>query len=243
VTATALIPNARPEIPSGGPVSFDRDRDTLTLRWAAAAGAKRYALRIDTPFGPFYLFSDTTVYSLSGGLRNFFVDELPRVFIPGFVQTVQVAAVDTNFVDYYRSANDPFTGTGLINRVEGGIGVFGAYVPLATRLLDVTADNSQRPAGVYEPPGSTTERIELFVESRAGGQSALTGRLRATPSELYFVVGRLRGTDVTLVALAGASVADTQFVFRGALAGDTLSGSWRAQDGQTPSLSRRYVRR
>ena len=47
---------------------------------------------------------------------------------PGFRQDVLVAAVDSNFYDYYRTNNDPFTGAGIISRLTGGLGLFGSLV-------------------------------------------------------------------------------------------------------------------
>src|SRR5215208_345153 len=243
-TATALIPDVRPATPSSVPQPFRRDLDTLKLRWEAAAGAKRYALRVDTPFGPFYLFTDATSFDLAGGLRNFFAEGLPHVFIPGFDQSVQVAAVDTNFVDYYRTANDPFTGTGLITRIEGGIGVFGAYVPLDTRVLDVRAEAGSPPAGRYEGLDTfPADALQLYVESSAGGRTQLSGRLETPAGERFGVLGLLRGEELTLSALAAQNVADTQFVFRGRLAGDSIRGEWERRGSGFQPLSSSYRRR
>ena len=77
---------------------------------AAAACSRAYAVRIESPFGPFFLFTDSTRLRLSATARNLFASDLQHVFIPGFRQDVLVAAVDSNFYDYYRTNNDPFTG-------------------------------------------------------------------------------------------------------------------------------------
>src|SRR6185503_14289810 len=102
--------------------AFNRDRDTVVLNWQPVSRARTYAVRVESPHGPFFLFTDSTHLTLTGALRNLFADDIPRVFVPGFRQQVTITAVDSNFYDYYRTQNDPFTGSGLISRIRGGIG-------------------------------------------------------------------------------------------------------------------------
>src|SRR5262249_22663796 len=83
--------------------TFNRSRDTMDLRWEPVLQSRTYALRIDNPFGPFFLFTDTAHLRLNGELRNLFADNLPRVFIPGFRETILLTAVDSNYYDYYRT--------------------------------------------------------------------------------------------------------------------------------------------
>ena len=106
--------------------------------------ARSYAVRIESPFGPFFLFTDSPAIRLTGDLRNLFAGELQRVFIPGFRQDMIIAAVDSNFYDYYRTNNDPFTGAGIISRVNGGLGLFGSMVSINTGTISVTADQPSR---------------------------------------------------------------------------------------------------
>lgn len=143
MTGETLLPGAPPGWSVGAgavasPVAFDRSRDTLHLRWSAVRDARTYAIRIETPYGPWAPFADSTQFTLSGGLRNYFARGLPSVWFPEFVQTASVLAVDANFYDYNRSVNDPFGGTGLISRVRGGIGLFGSVVNMLRRELSVT---------------------------------------------------------------------------------------------------------
>ena len=109
---------------------FDRSRDTVVFEWPKSAGARSYFVRIETPFGPRSFFTDSTRVRLPGELRNIDVTVLPHVFIPGFPQAVTVSAVDSNYYDWYRTHNDALSGSGLVNRVRGGIGVFGSVVRL-----------------------------------------------------------------------------------------------------------------
>jgi hypothetical protein len=139
VTGTTTIPFTR-IVPDTMPVRvFDRERDSYPFTWPRAEAVHRYAVQIQSPFGPFEIFTPDSSMDLDGGLRNPLADQLPPVFVPGFLQTVQVLAVDTNYFDYYRSANDPFTGTGIINHLDGGRGVFGSVVAIRTSRLDVVA--------------------------------------------------------------------------------------------------------
>ena len=92
--------------------TFNRDHDMLIVSVDAVAERASYAVRVESPFGPFFLFTDSTRVRFTGDLRNLFAGDLQRVFIPGFRQDIIVAAVDSNFYDYYRTNNDPFTGAG-----------------------------------------------------------------------------------------------------------------------------------
>ena len=48
-----------------------------------------------------------------------------------------VIAVDENYFDYYHRTSDFTTATGLVMHLEGGIGVFGSVVTVATRTIVV----------------------------------------------------------------------------------------------------------
>jgi hypothetical protein len=243
VSAATTIPESRPVLPVVF-TSFNRGRDTLVLRWAAVPKARSYALRIESPFGPFFLFTDSLHYRLTGELRNLFADELPRVFVPGFEQPLLVAAVDSNFYDYYRTQNDPFTGSGIISRVRGGIGLFGALAPVATRLLSVTIDRQQAIEGryVYATAVSTATpvyatEINLYVESpspRSDVPAVLSGNYTAPPSRTPRsdgILGAQVGNTVALALLFNQSVFDTVNVFTGQLRGDSLVGSYKSRPG------------
>ncbi|MEO6529050.1 MAG: DUF4249 family protein, partial [Gemmatimonadaceae bacterium] len=151
VTGSTVVPNIAAVSASSRLDAFNRDVDSLRFTWRDVSGARSYLLRIESPFGPFLLFSDSTHLTLPGGLRNYFAASLERVFIPGFRQRASLAAVDSNYYDYYRSRNDPFTGSGIINRLEGGIGLFGSAVQINARTVDVT-QNAREPAfeGTYD---------------------------------------------------------------------------------------------
>jgi hypothetical protein len=86
VTAFTRVP--APEVTSSGALtrSFNRDQDTMIVQWTRAPKARTYAVRVESPFGPFFLFTDSTRFRLTGGLRNVFAGDLQRVFIPGFRQ-------------------------------------------------------------------------------------------------------------------------------------------------------------
>jgi hypothetical protein len=138
------------------------------------------------PFGwrrrtvPWALFSDSTRFALSGQLRNFFVDGLPSVWLPGFVQIVSVVAVDRNFYDYNRSGNDPFGGTGLISSVRGGLGLFGSALAVLRRQVTVS-DRDRLPLDARwrgtTASGSPME-YDLWVESVGSPRSSVSGRER-----------------------------------------------------------------
>lgn len=226
---------------------FDRVRDSLVIEWPAARGARSYFVRVETPFGPLSFFTSSTRVRLSGELRNVDVASLPRVFIPGFPQAVTVSAVDSNYYDWYRSRNDALSGTGLVNRVQGGLGLFGSLVRLRYLDLRVVAPQTEPAAGVFRFAGDATARLtapfysfELYVESRAARADqadVLSGRFerRVTFSPPFEpvdgILGSVRNGRVTLAFIRNWSAKDTVEVFTGELRGDTLAGSYRGFGG------------
>jgi len=248
VTGETLVPGAPPGYTVGAgavavPVSFERSRDTLQLRWPAVRGARTYAIRVETPYGPWALFADSTQFNLSGGLRNFFADGLPSVWFPGFVQTATVVAVDVNFYDYNRSGNDPFGGTGLISSVRGGIGVFGSLLNMLRREVSVT-QRARVPLDArwrgMNSAGAAAE-MDLWVDVEAATVSSVSGR-EVTPTPRY-LLGTLRGENLRLVTLLAGSSADTVSVFSARLSGDSLVGSYDSRFATTGARVYRRVAR
>jgi hypothetical protein len=227
----------------GTPVVLDRSRDTLQLRWSAVRDARTYVIRVETPYGAWALFADSTQFTLSGGLRNYFAPGLPSVWFPGFVQTASVVAVDANFYDYNRSGNDPFGGTGLISSVRGGLGVFGSVVNMLRREVSVTErirfPLDSRWRGVTSA-GATAE-LDLWVDVEGPTVSSVSGR--EVTALRRFVLGTLRGESLRLVTLAAGSSADTVSVLTARLAGDSLVGSYDSRFATTGARVFRRVAR
>ena len=238
VTASTRVP--RPDVRSTGALTqtMNRDRDALNVQWPAAAIARTYALRIETPFGPFFLFTDSTHLRFSGTLRNLFADDLQHVFIPGFRQDVLVAAVDSNFYDYYRTNNDPFTGSGIISRIDGGLGLFGSMVTMTSGTLTVIADRSTAPEGRYRfiasrSTGATplTTDMTVYVESPAAGPNlpvALSGRYtRTSNGTTDGILGQQLDGVITLSLLNNQQSGRKVDTFIGRMQGDTLIGTFQ----------------
>lgn len=227
--------------------TMDRSRDTLTIGWPATPGARSYFVRIDTPFGPRTFFTESTQVRLPGLLRNTERDELPHVFFPGFAQAVTVSAVDSNYYDWYRTHNGELTGDGLINRVSGGLGVFGSLVRLRFDSLTVTEPQTSPVEGHFDLYGTEFETLgsnylsfDIYVESpaaRSGQSDALSGRYRPRPRFSYTgcpicgLLGSAHEGRVELALLKDWSGADTVEVFNGQFFGDTLVGIFRFGGG------------
>jgi len=232
---------------------FDRSRDTMDLRWSAVPGARSYFVRVETPYGPLSFFTESTFVRLPGMLRNTDVTSLPRVFIPGFPQTVTVSAVDSNYYDWYRTRNDAVSGEGLVNRVKGGIGVFGSLVRIRLDQVNVVAPQSQSIAGEYVVGGDDLEKLiapfsslSLYLESpasRSDQPDLLSGRYttgvgwKFTGCQVCGLFGTVQGTAVQIALLEtgidtkGWSARDTADVFTGTVRGDTLVGKYRFKGG------------
>ena len=252
-TADGTQMSAVTSVPGGAPArvaesrTFDRSRDTLVIEWPASLGARSYFVRIETPFGPRSFFTESTHLRLTGDLRNVDVDALPRVFYPGFPQAVTVSAVDSNYYDWFRSHNNTLTGTGLANRIEGGLGVFGSLVRLRFHDLGVVAPQTEPIAGSWQFAGSGIERastpflgFELYVESPAANGSqpdALSGRVQVRPRFGYTgcltcgLLGTVKDGRVELAMLSAWSARDTTEWFSGEIHGDTIVGSYRLFGG------------
>ena len=228
---------------------FDRVQDTLVLEWPAAPGARSYFVRIETPFGPRSFFTDTTRVRLTGELRNIEVAGIPRVFIPGFPQAVTVSAVDSNYYDWFRTHSNAISGTGLINRVRGGIGVFGSLVRLRFDDLHVVAPQTEPEAGRFQIAGTPAEQasarhlsLELYVESRAARADqahALSGRYQKRPvfgeagCLTCGLLGTARDGRIELAFLTDWYARDTADIFVGELRGDTITGIYRVSGRAT----------
>jgi hypothetical protein len=244
VTGSTVVPDIN-AVGAGSRVDlFNRDRDSVRMTWRTVTGARSYLLRVESPFGAFLQFIDSTNVTLKGDLRNYFASSLERVFIPGFRQRVTVAAVDSNYFDYYRTRNDPFTGSGIINNLEGGIGVFGAAVNIGTRTVDVVQDPREPSLeGLWDGAGSPRPFLDVFrlyVET-PGEPAALSGwysRNRAG-GVLEGMVGTRTKGRVVLEFLANQASADTVAVFSGEQRGDSLVGTFNGVTGRVVFLKRR----
>jgi hypothetical protein len=240
VTGETTIPDALPGPTTPIAATLDADRDTLRLGWIPAIATHRYALEITTPFGGALLFTDSTYVRLSGELRNIFVNRLPRVFVPGFIQDVQLAAVDQNFYDYYRSANSPFTGSGIINRLTGGTGLFGGYVPIETWRIEVTAQDDQPVEGAYVPTSQGrivgVDTLRLYAYDRTPTGLALSGyivRRTGDGGDRTSLLGELDGAQVDFVPVHGVSQAPAGPTISGTFGGDSLVLADPTEPGRT----------
>jgi hypothetical protein len=236
VTAFTRVPLPASRFTGGLTRTFNRDREALFVQWSKAT-ARSYFLRIESPFGPFFLFTDSTAFRISGDLRNLFAGELQRVFMPGFRQEMYIAAVDSNFFDYYRTNNDPFTGAGIISRVNGGLGMFGSMVNMNTGTVTVVADQTEPIEGRFRLVPSSTDPsvptlLTLYIESPAARPDlpmALSGRynLGGSTTRGDGLLGRMLGSEFDMVLISNQLAGDTVDVFSGELDGDTLRGTYR----------------
>ncbi len=249
VTGSTVVPRTTEPPLFLSELSFHRDRDTLTVTWPAVPLARAYGLRVDSPFGAFVLFTDSTHVMLTGDIRNVFASDLQRLFIPGFEQAYTVFAVDTNYFDYYRSRNDPFTGSGIINRLQGGIGIFGSVALLRSRAVDVTqgpVDPSIE--GEYEIVQGPLQAVpfidvmRLYVETPGATHASLSGwysrnrRLSIRDG----IAGTRDGTRIELSLLVNQDAHQHLATFVGTQVADSLVGSYAGITGRVV-LRRRVV--
>jgi len=207
---------------------FNRDRQSLFLFWDAVAAAARYEIAASSPNGAFSIFVDSLEFAVTGSLKNTRTGSLGDVFLPGFMQDLTASAVDQNYFDYYRSRNDVFSGRGLLNHVEGGLGVFGSIVVLRFIRLDVTADFDHRLEGIYDRLSGPGPRwIRLFVVSDDVARQTLSGNYEGSGLYAPGAIGTVRGDSVSLALLRGQSAHDTVMTIDGVLDAGRLRGRVR----------------
>ena len=134
VTGRTTIPNAVPSTAALPTQTIDRDRDTVSLQWSRVGGARSYQVFIRSTRREYSVFADTSI-ALPGTAQD--IDGEPVAFVSGLTHQLAVIAVDENYFDYYRRTSDLFTGAGLLMHLEGGVGVFGSVVTVATRTIVV----------------------------------------------------------------------------------------------------------
>lgn len=215
VQAETTIPNPILNPDTALATRLDRDRDSVQLTWPAALLTHRYVVQIQTPYGPFQLFSATNATTVQGTLVNFQQDRLPRVFTPGFRHDFQIAAVDSSYFDYYRTRNDPFTGVGQVNRIRGGTGLFGSYVPIRSSAFEVVAAMDQPHEGTFTGDG---ERWMLYDN----GPGLVSGRLDDAVGDRHGVLGTRDGARMRLAVLRRQLVIDTLYTVEAEVVGDEL---------------------
>jgi hypothetical protein len=145
-----------------GELAFNRDRDTLRASVDPVSGR---ALQIDVRrlnarLGSdrvTTLFVDTNAVTLPGDLVNFFEEDDvgDDVFVPGRDYLISVVYGDQNYWDFIISANDPFSGRGFRNRLEGGMGVFGSLVATTTPV-QILGDLEDPREGAYRLRGTVS---------------------------------------------------------------------------------------
>lgn len=235
VSGTTLVPNTVPALLNTSSRPFNRDRDSLFLQWNEAQQAHRYALRVDSPRGPLVVFVDSLEYLVAGTLRNFFTEGLPATFVPGFRQTITVGAVDVNFYDYFRSQNNPLTGSGLLSNLQGGRGVFGSYVMMRGQTVNVIAERDEPIEAPYQRfAGSTATTplgFNLYLESEtASGTRQVSGNWTGTFAQgTRGMIGTIdTRSRLTLALLRGQFADDTVDVLELTWDGLSLIGSLRS---------------
>ncbi len=142
---------------------FNRDTDTLSVRIEAREGRLMQLDVLRSGDLDLYqgedvvpgakIFVDSTFVTLPGNLIDVFAQgEGDDVFRAGRTYRLSVGLADANYFDFARSSNNPFTGRGFINRLTGGIGVFGSLVATSTPLK-VFGDIKDTREGAYRLEG------------------------------------------------------------------------------------------
>ena len=151
VTGRTTIPNAVSSTAAAPTQSIDRNLDTVSLQWARVAARGAIRSSFVRPASTYSLFAADTSVALPGTAQDVSGPSLSactdreqpttqcvyvRVRERAHVQ-LAVIAVDENYFGYYHRTSDFFSATGLVMHLDGGIGVFGSVVIVATRTIVV----------------------------------------------------------------------------------------------------------
>lgn len=224
MSGTTQIPVAYPRPDTASRRTFHPKRDTYVFSWRPAETLERYAVQIQTPFGPFQTFSSAESLAINGSFRNFQQRGLPRVFVPGFRQPLMALAVDRGYFDYYRTENNAFTGQGLVGNMTGGAGLFGAIHELRYQDLDVVGDFDEPLDGRWRLEGDNSGFPPVLTTYTDG--SFVSGRLENVfdpeLTTLRGVLGARIPEGLRLAVLAKMSARDTAWTMTAEARGDTL---------------------
>jgi Domain of unknown function (DUF4249) len=136
-------------------LTMDRTRDSLAVNTVLDRARALEVEAVRTTAGEvpaLNVTTDTAAVIVPGDIVQP-RDSTRSVFRAGAYYRLTVAAMDSNYFDYARSATNPLTGTGFINHLDGALGVFGSVAP-ATWVLKVVAPQRDPREGVYHLTGT-----------------------------------------------------------------------------------------
>lgn len=217
VTGETVLPVAGPLRVPPPPQTLDRDLDSLYMLWDPVPEANRYLVAAESPRGQMRIFVPHNEYLLAGSVGHPGRVDVAHVFLPGFTQTVWVAAVDRNYYDYYRPTSDTTTGRGVINHLEGGIGLFGSIVLIRSYQLRIVKEQVGRLEGRWNRQqftGNPPSTFLLYVEGTFGPTYQISGSWTG-PNGPAGVYGQVENDRVTFAFLRGFTFRDTVDVFTG----------------------------
>lgn len=209
-------------------LEFNRDRDTLGIAVdgsffrALHIEVRRVAVRVGLQVSNFdrtlLAFADTSAIRLPGTIRDLYDKGVgDPTFLGGRYYVIATGVADTNYFDFARSRNDDITGRGFVNRLTGGIGVFGSLIAV-TQPVRVTADQDDPREGRYHLEGLIdTVHVDLTLDvylARATDSTDASGFVDGAWMQ-YF-----EGNPPVLPGWQARSL--SQLAVDGHVAGDTL---------------------
>jgi hypothetical protein len=201
-------------------LTMDRTRDSVVVNAALDRARALEVEAVRTSAGESPVLNDatdTTAVIVPGDLVRP-GDSARSVFRAGAYYRLTVAAMDTNYFDFVRTATNPLTGSGFINHLDGAIGVFGSLAP-ATWVLRVVAPQPDAREGTYHVTGTV-----------AGGAVDVTWEVYGDPIDTTsfraFVDGVWAGAALHTDANGTFGGASFQGVLFGSVVADTAHPAW-----------------
>ncbi len=231
-------------LPDSTALAFDRDVDTLRAEVAPIAGRMtqvdvRFDNGLQTTRRVTSLWVDSTSLTLPGTLQDLFRGGTgDPVFQGGRFYTIGVAFGDQNYFDFVRSSNGEISGTGFLNHLDGGVGVFGNLVA-STAILRVVAEADDPREGLFrmqgtirgadvdllwEPYLSVTGNDTTYFSAFIEGQWFLPGVL--DESAHGFFVGNQMQAAFDHLFLNPLDPIGTASLRRWTIVGEFNSGAW-----------------
>ncbi|HZS61635.1 MAG TPA: DUF4249 family protein [Gemmatimonadaceae bacterium] len=220
VTGETTVPLANPvSLVASIPDSFDLATGSVTLHWPRVTDS-RYVLTVGSPLDVYSAFLSDTSVTVTGRLLDP-NHNLALVFWPGFVQTMSVSAIDSNYYDQYRSylSGDATHRSHLL----GGYGLFGSVVIQAIQTVHVTATAPQQWTLASSATGFPS-RLLFYLAAMHPGDTSLSGRYQfAGDTTTRGMLGRLGKDSVYVDLLPDWVGADTTARFAGTIAGSSMT--------------------
>ena len=136
VTGSTIIPVTSRLASLPRTVDTVRAGASFRVGWEPALSARTFELHITTTAPSYTTFLDSAI-TLSARQAAPVIDLSVAALFSGYLNTVNVLAVDRNYYDYYRRNGQGLIAAAPISHLTGGVGLFGSIGRVSRHALQV----------------------------------------------------------------------------------------------------------